>query len=200
MANRKFQFERRKPQLHSLVDMSFILLLFFLITSMIAQLTRTEQKMSIPTPKNERGRAQILVQFISEDEVLYLDESASAVAKRIFTDYAYESLSTQINRVINEFMSTFTPDRAELFDRLDQLKAAAQKNPRANYFVVIRCPDDLPYFHVIDVMQAISGLPNIQCGCVGGTINDIRNAQNIRVIEKTVDRGSQLNLIIDFES
>ena len=198
MAFKPFNIEKRKPQLHSLVDMAFILLLFFLVTSVIAQLTRTEQKLSIPTPKNERGRAQILVQFIDEDRFFYLDESASTLARRIFANYGYLPMNEQIRMVINSLMNQYTMDKKTLFNQLASLTQSAQNNSRANFFIVFRCPDELPYYHVIDVMQTVSGLPNIQYGCVGGSIDDIRNAKNIRVAEEIVNGGVRQNLIIDF--
>ncbi|TDI85356.1 MAG: hypothetical protein E2O78_04695, partial [Caldithrix sp.] len=76
MAFRKLTQAHRKIQLVSLIDLIFILLIFFIISSVMIKLTRAEAKLYIPTPKNEPGEAQILIQIIDQDRYLWIDHSA----------------------------------------------------------------------------------------------------------------------------
>ena len=190
---------KKKPQLHSLIDMSFILLLFFLVTSMIVQMKEKEQKLAIPTPKNESGRAQKLVQFVNQDRYLYLDESASAIVEDVKGSYDWQPVSWQRGEIMRRFSVERTMDKQQVLSNLAALKDEAKENPQATYFVLVRCPDAVPYYHVIDVIQAVSGVANIQYGCVGGSISDIQNARRIDLVIEPDERNLRReNLVIEF--
>jgi biopolymer transport protein ExbD len=196
MAQQRWNSEKRKAQLHSLIDMAFILLIFFLVTSMMAKMGGQEQKLSIPTPENQPGRAQIVIQIISADEYWFLDESARETAEDIFRRYPFLPMPQQIEMIMNGFASAKC-DRITLFDKTARLKAVADKNDNS-YFVLIRCPDELPYYHVMDIIQALSGSPNIKYGCVGGKLADITAAAKIKIVPEKTLSGERRNLVIEF--
>ncbi|RPH90323.1 MAG: hypothetical protein EHM72_19265 [Calditrichaeota bacterium] len=198
MAFKKLRVEMHKPQMHSLIDLAFILLLFFLVTSMVAQLMEKEHKFSIPTPKNEPGRAQILIQFISENDLLYLDQNASPVVDDIIQSYSFRSADFQRNLIMQTLMEQGRCNRAQVAARLTELKESAQDHPERKYFILVRCPDELPYHFAIEMIENITGLPNIYYGCVGGSIRDIENARRIRIVEEERKGGIQKNLVIEF--
>lgn len=199
MAFKRFNSNNRRTQLHSLIDMAFILLLFFLVTSMIAQLKKSEQKLSIPTPENEPGRAQILVQFIDATNFLFLDQTANTIVEEVNRTYGFRSEEFRRNMIVEILLERRKFDKPNTLDRLRRLKSRAQDNPQETYFVLIRCPDELPYFHVIDMIQAISGLPNVHYGCVGGSFQDIEDAERIYLQEETGPDGKRReNLVIEF--
>ncbi|MBN1560488.1 biopolymer transporter ExbD [candidate division KSB1 bacterium] len=191
--------DKRKPQLHSLIDMSFILLLFFLVTSMIVQMKEKELKLSIPTPKNEPGRAQIFVQLIDEHRFLYIDQSANSIVEQVNTNFGFQSQSWRNERIISRFIQERASDKNGILTKLAALKDQALKNPEARFFILIRCPDEIPYYHIIDLVQAVAGASNIQYGCVGGSLADLQNATSIRIAIVTDRYGIRSeNLVINF--
>jgi len=199
MALKFEESSRKKPQLHSLIDMSFILLLFFLVTSMIVQMKEKEQKLSIPTPKNEPGRAQILVQFIDQDHFLYLDESAGKIVDDVKSSFGWQPLSWQKQEILRRFQAERSCTKQELLSKLAAQKERAIENPQETYFILIRCPDNLPYYHVIDVIQTVAGVSSIQYGCVGGSIADLQRAKRIdMVIEEDENGVRSENVVIEF--
>lgn len=199
MAFKVLDASKRKPQMHSLIDMSFILLLFFLVTSMIVQMKEKEQKLSIPTPKNEPGRAQILVQLIDQNQFLFLDENSSKIVEDVKMSFGWQPFEWQKQEIIRRFLSSYSSSKTELLNKLTALKNVARENPEANYFVLIRCPDHLPYYHVVDIIQALSGISNIQYGCVGGSLADIQKAKKIDMVIETDQSGQRSeNLVILF--
>lgn len=199
MAFKSMNEEKRKPQLHSLIDMTFILLLFFLVTSMIAQLAETEQKLAIPTPENKPGRAQILIQFIDQNQLLFLDESAGSIVEYVENFYGFRSEEFRKGEIIRMLLSDkrFMKSKSELLRHLIALKSTVRERGES-YFILIRCPDELPYYHVIDVIQTISDESNLQFGCVGGSIEDIQGARRIYLKQQIENGVLKDNLYIDF--
>lgn len=199
MAFNKYDMGRKKPQMLSLIDMAFILLLFFLVTSMVAQMTREEQKLAVPTPENKPGRAQILVQFVDENGFLFLDKSATAIVGQVQNNFGYKSQQWQQQRIVSRLMDDRYFTKTQLLARLKELKMNAANHPEENYFVLIRCPDEIAYYHVIEIIQAVSGLSNINYGCVGGSIEDIQNADDIALVTERDSHGNKrANLVISF--
>ncbi len=201
MAFDKYDVGRKKPQMMSLIDMAFILLLFFLVTSMVAQMTKEEQKLAIPTPENKPGRAQILVQFVDENGFLYLDQTATSIVEQVQNNFGFKSRQWQQQRIVSTLMNDRYFSKTQLLSRLKELKMNASNHPEENYFVLIRCPDEIAYYHVIEIIQAVSGLSNINYGCVGGSIDDIRNADDIALKTERDSQGNKReNLVILFPS
>jgi len=148
MAFRRIPNERRKIQLVSLIDLIFILLIFFIITSIMIKLTKGESRLYIPTPVNEPGEAQILIQILDEDHYLWIDRK-------------------------------MTRDRNQLFAEIESLKEASNFQSNREYFVLIRCPEHVPYHYATGIIERLSDNPNFEYGCVAGSIEDIRSSPNI---------------------
>ena len=179
--------------------MAFLLLLFFLVTSLVAQLTQQEQKLSIPTPENKPGRAQILIQFLSENEFLYIDQTTNSIVQEVNDQFGFESPGKQRRRIVERMLAEKKYDKVEVNKKLKDLKKFATDHPDQQYFILIRCPKEIYYYHVLQLVQSISGLPNVNYGCVGGTVADIRNATDISLRTEIDNHGKKReNLVILF--
>ncbi|RKY77298.1 hypothetical protein DRQ07_08950 [candidate division KSB1 bacterium] len=85
--------------------------------------------------------------------------------------------------------------------KLRNLVNRADRNPDHNYFVMIRCPDNLPYTDVIEIISRLtkSKYNNISYGCISGSINDIKNCKSIKTVTENDSYGNRRNNIqIDF--
>jgi biopolymer transport protein ExbD len=192
---------KEKIELVSLIDMIFILLVFFLVTSFVIKLSLQERSLYIPTPKNVLGRAQLLIQFVDENRIFWLDEEASTIVESIEENYGYLSDSNLRDRILSDLMSNNVISLDQMDSKINRLIGLANQDPFTNYFILIRCPNELPYFYVVDVIERISNTQyrNIKYGCVGGTFNDIRFCRRIyNVIEKDSKGNRRKNLRIDF--
>lgn len=192
---------KEKVELVSFIDMVFILLVFFLVSSFVIQTPDEERGLNIPTPENTLGRAQIMVQFVDEDHVFWLDESASSLVNEIEESYGYLSSQSLRARIISELIAQNTIPADELAKTIDDLRARANQNPFQRYFVLIRCPNDIPYFRIVEVIASISDTEfrNIQYGCVGGTIEQIRQCRRVYTVVETDEMGNRRrNIRIDF--
>ncbi len=206
----KFREEdRRKMELTSLIDMVFILLVFFLVTVTVVQLTVKEQKLPVPTPISEPGRAQILIQLLADGRFLWIDDQATSIVSRIMDQvektFGYLSPRELENKKTHQALrvllnkNIFPGDLLE--SKLDRLISKANKTPSSQYFILLRVPDSVPYYHIIDIIQKLSRAKfhNISYGCVGGSIAQIRNSKNVKVvIEKDKHGRRRENLRIDF--
>ena len=127
MAFKKKPPDNRKIQMVSLIDLIFILLLFFIITSVMVKLTLGESKLYIPTPTNEPGEAQILIQIIDENRYLWLDHTA------IDTLYEYsEALPNpkDVRAKIDLLVEKMTLDQDALFARLEELLESSNSSTK----------------------------------------------------------------------
>jgi biopolymer transport protein ExbD len=192
---------KEKIELVSLIDMIFILLVFFLVTSFVIKLNLQERSLYVPTPKNVLGRAQLLIQFVDENRIFWLDEEASTVVESIEENYGYLSDASLRDRILSNLTSNNIISLNQMDSKINHLISAANQDPFTNYFILIRCPNELPYFHVIDVIEKLSSTKyrNIKYGCVGGTFDDIRYCKRIYdVVEKDSKGNRRKNLRIDF--
>jgi len=193
--------QKERVELVSLMDMIFILLVFFLVTSFVIRRPLQERRMYVPAPENIVGRAQIVIQFIGEDQVFWLDESVSSVVEEIEETLGYLSPVRLRARILSELISQNTLSYPELEGKLQQLRERANQDPYARFFVLIRCPNEIPYFRVIDVIAKISDTSyrNIKYGCVGGTLRQIQQCRRIyTVVERDEEGRRRKNIRIDF--
>lgn len=201
MAFKKREIGRRKIELISLIDVVFLLLLFFLITSFVIHLSKEEQKLDIPTPENRRGRTQILIQLLEGGRFFWIDENSAAIVQKIREENSYlpaNLLNTEVLRGL-ERTNTFSETRFRA--KLRELIRKADEDPRAKYFVLIRCPNEIPYFKVVDIIRVLSGSKygNIKYGCIGGSIAQIRNCKKIETLRELDPQGRERdNIYIDF--
>ena len=178
MAFRKLIHEQRQIQMVSLIDLIFILLIFFIITSILIKMSSGESKLYIPTPKNELGEAQIFIQMLDEHRSLWIDHTAIDTLNL----YTYK-LEAPINneKKVNVLLDKMTLNKAALNDRIAELKQDSRKQPNKDYFVIIRCPEYLPYYLAMNIFEKFTDTPNIQYGCLEGSIDNIRHESNIVV-------------------
>lgn len=201
MAFKKQKAGRRKIELISLIDVVFLLLLFFLITSFVIQLSKEEQKLDIPTPENRPGRTQILIQLLEEKKILWIDENSATVVRNIREEKSYLPKNLLNAEILNRLLNTNSFSETKFRAKLQELIRKADEDPRAKYFVLIRCPNEIPYFRVVNIVKALSGSKygNIKYGCVGGSIAQIRNCKRIETVRELDPQGRERdNIFIDF--
>jgi biopolymer transport protein ExbD len=206
VAFKRLDTEKRKMQLVSLIDMAFILLLFFMVTIFVAQLLKQEQKIFVPTPKNEPGRAQIFIQLLEDNNFVWIDKNATNVVERAW------------NRIENaDWYWPLSPKQKEKRKTEIALKALLRKNSGAQlesklkalvtearetgakYFAIIRCPNDVPYSRVVDIIKILSLAETIEYGCIGGTLDQISNCRSVQIVREKTKQGEERdNLWIDF--
>lgn len=129
MAFRKTRHAKRKLMLFPLMDMFFILLLFFLV-NIGAQEDGGEKAYSSTVPTRGIGEAQILLQMISPSQVLWLDNT-------VFHDGNW-STGFPSSYVISVATSTFR-------SKLVNFRETYGRCIRQNVLTVIRAPNDLDY-------------------------------------------------------
>ena len=201
MAFKKKRGQKTRVELVSLIDMIFILLVFFLVTSFVNRAPLQERRMYVPSPENVLGRAQIVIQFVDEDRAFWLDESASSVVEDIEERFGYLSPPRLRTRILSELISRNIISTGQLAGKLEQLRERANQDPFARFFVLIRCPNEIPYFRVIDVIAKISDTSyrNIKYGCVGGTLEQMQRCRRIYTVVETDEQGRRRkNIRIDF--
>ena len=194
---------KERVELVSLIDMIFILLVFFLVTSFVIRLPFQERGLSVPTPENTMGRAQIMVQLLDERTVFWLDENASELVGNIEETYGYLSAGRLRNRILSELINTNVMTYESFLGELDRLRGRANSDPNARYFVLIRCPNEIPYSRIIEIIAKISDTSyrNIKYGCVGGTIRDIQECRRIYTVVELDSQGNRrTNIRIDFDN
>ncbi len=181
--------------------MILILLVFFLVTSFVIRMPFQERGLYIPTPENKTGRAQIVLQILDANRFVWIDDSFTAVVDDMVQEYGYLSQRQLSRRIINEVINRSSYETSQLNNKIGDLARRAQANPTARFFVQIRCPNEVPYFRVIQIITRLnhSTASNIRYGCVGGNIEDLRTARRISVISER-DEGGVLrkSIIVDF--
>jgi len=192
---------KEQIELVSLIDMIFILLVFFLVTSFVIHLPMQERSLYVPTPMEKEGEAQILIQLIDEERVFWIDEEASVVVEQIEADYGYLAPERLRDLIVARLVDRYTVSYDVLDNRLKALRKRAETDPSARFFVLIRCPDEMPYYQVMNLLAFLSDTRyrNLKYGCVGGRMEDIRNSRIVRV-EARRDRQGHVrkNLLFDF--
>lgn len=195
MAFKKDRQEKEKVELVSLIDMIFILLVFFLVTSIVTKGPLMEQGVYIPTPKLDRGRAQIFLQIMKENEYLWIDESATADIdryQRIYSGWGKSDREVTTD-MLQQLMvsSAYRLNTSGLSEKIGILLNRAKRSPSDQFFIVIRSPNDMPFTKVMNLIALFGDTPNIRYGLVGGELNDLKNIY-------TKQDGSRDNIYIDF--
>ncbi len=200
MAFSKVKIKKDRLELVSLIDMIFILLVFFLVTSFVMRTPLQETILYIPTPENVLGRAQIVIQIIDKNRVLWLDDSASSIVEQIERNYGYLSETRLRNRIFSALINENILSFSQMQERLTLLCNRADENSFSDYFVLIRCPNEVPFSMVISIISKINDTRyrNIRYGCVGGTLDEIKNSRAIRTAVERYRGKIRKNIIIDF--
>ncbi|MCG8608613.1 biopolymer transporter ExbD [bacterium] len=184
MAFKKKPHDNRKIQMVSLIDLIFMLLLFFIITSVMIKLTRGESKLYIPTPKNEPGEAQILIQILDQNRYLWLDHTA------IDTLYTYARDLKNPNdpqAKIDLLVDKVALSGPAFFSRLQDLVESTKTKRKKDYFVLIRCPNAMPYHYATNIIEKLAESPYFEYGCVSGSLEELRKSRSIRIEDNVLE-------------
>ena len=125
--------------LYPLMDMFFILLLFFLVTSGTAPRQARSPGFTCITPVEQVGQAQILLQLIDANTLLWLDNTN-------FNGSVQEAFSS-------EYYITINPNSLE--QRLDRFKNDIGQCVGEQILTVIRCPAEMDYGDIINIEQGL---------------------------------------------
>jgi biopolymer transport protein ExbD len=179
------------------MDMIFMLLLFFLVTSYIATNVKVEKRFVFPTPKYELGTAEVFIQWIDERSVFWIDQSESVEVQRILNETSFLTPEEQSRTAIENLQNRNRLDMGQLTQKLQSLVRTADFDPGKKYFVLLRCPNQIPYSQVLEVVARLSDTRynNIEYGTSGGTLDQLQ----LGVVETTDAEGNPRKLIrIDF--
>lgn len=156
---------RRKLMLFPLMDMFFILLIFFLVTSGFSPVPPEQRGTFNNVPRMAVGEAQILIQVINEREVLWLDNTSFSgewadnllIANRVPID-----IETMRGRLLQWYESVGMCVGDEVL-------------------VVVRSPHDLPFRSVVFLQESLSNLFessltrfDVVFSLLPGSVDDIR--------------------------
>ena len=168
---------KEPPELVSLIDMIFILLVFFLVTSFAIKMPLQERALVVPTPENKTGRAQILIQIVNDQRYFWIDEQATrdviAWEKQLF----YLPDRQKDRDILKRLARKFTMSAPQFNETLRNFVNQAKQNRQRKYFTIIRCPDEIPYIHVMEILSQLSQAENVEYGCLGGGMNEILESQ-----------------------
>ena len=188
MPFKRKKFLKEPPELVSLIDMIFILLVFFLVTSFAIKMPLQERSLVVPTPENKTGRAQILIQIVDEQHYFWIDENATrdviAWEKQLF----YLLDNAKDNEILKRLAQKYTLSTSDFDQQLNRFVKQAQNQRQRKYFVIVRCPDQIPYIYVMEILSKMSAAENIEYGCLGGTMQEILAAN----VSRGVHRGNQV--------
>ena len=70
---------------------------------------------------------------------------------------------------------------AGLKDRFKDLESLSGRQLNKEYFVLIRCPDNLPFHYATELVEMLVRNPNFEYGCVSGTISDIKESKKFSI-------------------
>ena len=116
-------------------------------------------------------------------------------------NYGYLSPVHLRNKILSELIDRNIFSFDELDAKLENLKIRAEKNPFTTFFVLIRSPNETPYFRIVNIIAKLSNIRyrNIKYGCVGGTMAQLLQCKRIyTVIEKDASGKKRENIRIDF--
>jgi hypothetical protein len=150
---------RRKLMLFPLMDMFFILLLYFIVTAGMRPDLLSEEGIMYPTPVKLIGNSQIFIQIKNTDSLLWLDNTCFLSGWR--TDF--------IGSNVIENSPT------QLMDRFRQYYEELGKCAGSNILVTIRCPGnmDFKFIHILE--KNLQNLFDIMIRNEGELDNDNQN-------------------------
>jgi biopolymer transport protein ExbD len=164
--------QKKELSLVSFMDMIFILLIFYLVTCISASLGKEEKKIVLPTPKNEAGRADVLIQWVGNDKIIWIEKSMAAELRTMRYGIYETNDPDEIDRIlIQRIVQRHSMNLQQAIRFMDTESRAFNQGSRN--FIVVRCPDTVPYS---DVMQMISALHDkgVRYGCIGGDVDALK--------------------------
>lgn len=141
MAFKRFRYEKRKAMLFPMMDMFFILLLFFLVNIGIKD-EGGEKAYYATVATEDMGEAQILLQMVGVDSVLWLDNT-------IFHQDWRQGFPQ--SHVVPVSLPVFREKLGRFYDTYGRCL-------RKDVLTVIRCPGDLNYGDVEALQDSLSAV------------------------------------------
>lgn len=164
---------RRKIEIVSLIDMIFILLIFFIALSSLIEPNPSKflRSFNIPAPKDELGSpTQLMIQVLDNGQYFILNESAFRRIRSL--------LGRPPESIMRRLIQEFTVDRDGLDLRLESIFNRARMDNR-KYFITIRIPDEAIYGNVVALVNHIAGHINVSYCIVGGSIDQLESGIRI---------------------
>ena len=124
-----------------LMDMFFILLLFYLALARIEPPTTPEEVSLYATPNDDVGEAQIFIQIINRDSVLWLDYGSFSGwdgGSGFITDNIW---------AVSDLQVRFTAFKESLGQCIGK-----------TIDVVVRCPDDIAFGDILRFQEDLTGI------------------------------------------
>lgn len=141
MAFKRFQYHKRRLMLFPLMDMFFILLLFFLVNIGTKE-KGGDKAYKSAVPIQTMGEAQILLHMVNAYSVLWLDNTT-------FHQEWQQGFP----------QSHIIPISQPVFQaKLGRFYRTYGKCLRKDILTVIRCPDSLNYGYVVDLQDSLSAV------------------------------------------
>lgn len=201
MAFKKTIKNKQSVQLVSFMDMIFMLLIFYLVTGYNPKTSFQEKNLYIPTPKNELGRAQMVLQFVDSDRMFWLDESAADIVSDTEDSMGFLPVSQLNQAILDKLLQQCLYSSDEFGNKLKEFVDRANQNSQASFFVMIRVPHSMPFYRVADVISTLSNtqFQNIKYGCIPGTLEQFKGCREIKTVLVEDRQGNRKkNLRIDF--
>ena len=165
--------------LFPLMDMFFILLLFFLVTAGIEQQEQADPGVFYAIPVETTGKVQVLIQMIDRDSILWLDNTCfysgwkDDFDQRNRTSISPSDLRKKVKRYLEEMGSCVGKE----------------------ILAIIRCPRDLVYGDVLRLEQNLqSALESSSASLVESEINSNRTTIPQRKITLGLVVGEALDI------
>ena len=141
MAFKRSHYQKRRSMLFPLMDMFFILLLFFLVNIGTKEKGGDKAYQSA-VPIQTMGEAQILLHMINADSVLWLDNT---------TFHQDWRQGFPQSHIIPISQPVFQAKLGRFYDTYGRCL-------RKDVLTVIRCPDSLNYGYVVDLQDSLSAV------------------------------------------
>jgi hypothetical protein len=161
-------------------------------------MTRAEKRLALPTPQYQVGTAEYFIQWIDANTVLWIDHGSAEPMKRMLDDNSYLLPDREaLQRVVREGLRQQNAwSAARLEGQIDALVRESNARPDRRTFVLLRCPNEIPYRTVMESLARLSEGRFVEYGCIGGSFDQLR----FDVPERT-DRDGNLHrsIRIDFQ-
>ena len=165
----------RRIDLIPLMDMAFILLVFFAINMYSQAGERSEVRVSIVVPELSVSKVQVLVQIVSPDLVYWWDSTAVGAVEQAF------ARGRSPSNVL--FTRKYRKTMQQALDRFLAVVSAANASPGEEFQILVRCPGDVPYEVPLKFVQlaSLTKWGNVRVGLVGGSSEELRQSSFRRV-------------------
>jgi biopolymer transport protein ExbD len=164
---------KRRLVLFPLIDIFFILLIFYLF---VEQFQPMAAFVDVPK-KTGTGQVNAVVQVLDEGRYVWIDSTC-------FNSFATGERSLSEDRR-TEFLNNLSQDMGRFRADLLVLDSTLKEQKLTSYAVLLRCPGNLPYSVVSNMVQAIDEVElgqsqyQLQLAVLGGEASSLSISQGI---------------------